>query len=52
MVDNPADLIQPRGETPAYQARRSVALDKYRKGDNPGGVYNGYDTTKISTVGK
>ena len=26
MIDNPADLVQPRGETPAYQARRSVAI--------------------------
>ena len=32
MVDNPADLVQPRGETPAYGARRAVVLDKYRQG--------------------
>ena len=37
MVDNPADLVQPRGESPAYTARRSVAIDKYRKGENPSG---------------
>ena len=35
MVDNPADLVQPRGETPAYAPRRSVVIDHYRKGDNP-----------------
>ena len=35
MVDNPADLVQPRGETPAYSPRRSVAIEKYRKGENP-----------------
>ena len=52
MVDNPADLVQPRGETPAYSPRRSVAIDKYRKGDNPSGTYNGYDTGKISGLGK
>jgi pilus assembly protein CpaD len=52
MVDNPADLVQPRGETPAYEARRSVAIDKYRKGDNPSGTYNGYDKAKISDLGK
>ena len=52
MVDNPADLVQPRGETPAYQARRSVAIDKYRKGENPSGTYMGYDTGKISDLGK
>ncbi len=52
MVDNPADLVQPRGEAPAYSARRSVAIDKYRKGEIPSGTYNGYDTGKISGLGK
>jgi pilus assembly protein CpaD len=52
MVDNPADLVQPRGETPAYTARRSVAIEKYRKGENPSGTYVGYDKGKISDVGK
>ena len=52
MVDNPADLVQPRGEAPAYSPRRSVTLDKYRKGENPGGNYSGYDTAKISGIGK
>jgi pilus assembly protein CpaD len=52
MVDNPADLVQPRGATPPYQARRSIAIDKYRKGEHPGGIYNGYDTGKISDLGK
>ena len=52
MVDNPADLVQPRGETPAYAARRSVAIDKYRQGQNPSGTYTGYDAGKISDLGK
>jgi pilus assembly protein CpaD len=53
MVDNPADLVQPRGESPAYTARRSMVMDKYRKGDSsPSGIYTGYDTGKISEVGK
>lgn len=52
MVDNPADIVQPRGEAPAYSPRRSVAVDKYRKGENPSGNYNGYDTGKISSLGK
>jgi pilus assembly protein CpaD len=53
MVDNPADLVQPRGETPAYSARRSVAIDKYRKGENPSGTYPAaYDAGKISGIGK
>jgi pilus assembly protein CpaD len=52
MVANPADLIQPRGETPAYTAQRSVMLDKYRKGENPSRTYKGYDQGKISDLGK
>lgn len=52
MIDDPADLVQPRGATPAYQARRSVAVDKYRKGENPSGTYTGYDTGKISDLGR
>jgi pilus assembly protein CpaD len=52
MIDNPADLVQPRGEAPAYEARRSVALDKYRQGQDPSGIYNGYDKSKISDLGK
>ena len=52
MVDNPADLVQPRGETPSYTARRSAMIDKYRKGDNPSGTYSGYDTGKITDIGK
>lgn len=53
MVDNPADLVQPRGEGPAYNGRRTVVTDKYRKGDNPSGTYGAaYETGKISDVGK
>jgi pilus assembly protein CpaD len=53
MIDNPADLVQPRGETPAYAARRSVAVDKYRKGDIPSGNYPpDFNTGKISDLGK
>lgn len=53
MVDNPADLVQPRGEAPSYTARRSVAIDKYRKGEDPSGKYDThYDTGKISGLGK
>src|SRR5215471_18229192 len=33
LAENPADLVQPRGESPVYTARRSVMLDKYRKGE-------------------
>jgi pilus assembly protein CpaD len=52
MIDNPTDLVQPRGETPAYEARRSVVIDKYRKGTNPSGAYDGFEKGKISDLGK
>jgi len=52
MIDDPADLVQPRGESPAYEARRSVAIDKYRQGQDPSGIYNAYDKSKISDLGK
>jgi pilus assembly protein CpaD len=52
MVDNPADLVQPRAEDPAYEARRSVALDKYRKGENPATQNQDNEKAKISDVGK
>jgi pilus assembly protein CpaD len=32
-VDNPADLVQPRGEAPPYTARRTTVLEKYRRGE-------------------
>jgi len=52
MVANPADLVQPRAEDSPYEARRSVVVDKYRKGDFPSGTYTGYDQGKISDLGK
>lgn len=57
MVDNPADLVQPRGETPTMASRRSVMMDKYRKGEVPSATYpadgsNGFDGGKLSDVGK
>jgi pilus assembly protein CpaD len=52
MVANPADLVQPRGEAPAYEPRRSVAIDKYRAGNSPSGAYPDYDKGKISDLGK
>jgi pilus assembly protein CpaD len=52
MVDNPADLVQPRGETPVYTARRTTVLDKYRKGEPTATVYPDQDKNKISDVGK
>jgi len=52
MVDDPSDLVQPRGETPAYTARRSVVLDKYRKGEDPTTLYRDADKNKIVDVAR
>ncbi len=52
MIDNPADLEQPRAETPAYTARRSIAYDKYRKGVSTGTSYPEADKAKLSDTGK
>jgi pilus assembly protein CpaD len=52
MIDNPADLEQPRSETPAYTARRTIAFDKYRKGTSTTTTYPEADAAKLSTTGK
>jgi pilus assembly protein CpaD len=52
MVANPTDLVQPRAETPAYTPRRSVVLEKYRKGENTAGTYPSTAQAKISDIGK
>ena len=51
MVDNPADLVQPRGETAAYAPRRTTVLEKYRAG-SPTGEATENQAAKISDVGK
>jgi pilus assembly protein CpaD len=50
-VDNPADLVQPRGETPAYAMRRTTVFEKYRQGI-PTGESTENPSAKISDVGK
>jgi pilus assembly protein CpaD len=52
MVENPADLIQPRGETPSYTGRRTTVLDKYHRGESTATTYPDQDKGKISDVGK
>ena len=51
-IDNPADLVQPRGEQPADEARRTVVLEKYRKGEATSSASTGFDKGKISDLGK
>jgi pilus assembly protein CpaD len=52
MVDNPADLVQPRPETPPYAARRVTAYDKYKKGTSTATSYPEADKAKLSDTGK
>jgi pilus assembly protein CpaD len=52
MVDNPADLVQPRSETPPYTARRVTAYEKYKKGTPTTTTYPEADKAKLSDTGK
>jgi pilus assembly protein CpaD len=52
MVENPADLVQPRGETPPFNGRRTTTLDKYHRGDATATTYSNADKGKISDVGQ
>lgn len=52
MIDNPADLEQPRAETPAYTARRDIAFERYRKGSSTTTTYPEADKAKLSDTGK
>ncbi|MBR1121075.1 CpaD family pilus assembly protein [Bradyrhizobium lablabi] len=52
MVANPADLEQPRSETPAYTPRRDVAFSRYRKGEPTTTTYPEQDKAKLSDTGK
>jgi len=52
MVDNPADLEQPRPETPPYTMRRTTSFEKYRKGVSTATNYPESDNAKLSATGK
>ena len=52
MVDNPADLVQPRAETPAYTMRRTTVVEKYRAGNDPSTQSTASGNAKISDLGK
>jgi len=52
MIDNPADLEQPRAETTAYTARRTAAFEKYRKGEPTAIAYPEAEKAKLSDTGK
>jgi pilus assembly protein CpaD len=48
MVDNPADLVQPRGETPADVTRRTQVMGAYRQGQPTGTQYPATDMSTIA----
>jgi pilus assembly protein CpaD len=52
MIDNPADLEQPRAETAAYTPRRSATFEKYRKGEATSISYPEAEKAKLSDTGK
>jgi pilus assembly protein CpaD len=52
MVANPADLVQPRGESPNYAMRRTAVIGKYRNGDSPSGKYDDYNKGSVSDLAK
>lgn len=52
MVDNPADLVQPRAETPPYTVRRTEGFEKYRKGAATSTTYPEAEKAKLSDTGK
>lgn len=52
MVANPADLVQPRPESPTYTTRRATVLGKYSRGEPTATQHPDADKGKISEVGK
>jgi pilus assembly protein CpaD len=51
-VADPADLVQPRAEGPAFASRRNTVTDKYRKGEPTATQYPDANKGKISDVGQ
>ena len=51
MVENPADLVQPRSEIPSYTGRRTTVLEKHRKGESSATIYPDATKGRISDVG-
>jgi pilus assembly protein CpaD len=52
MVDNPTDLVQPRGESSTYYPRRSVVMEKFRKGEGTATTYPNAGKGMVSDVGR
>ena len=52
MVENPSDLVQPRTEVPAFTGRRTIVLEKHRKGEATATVYPDANKGQISEIGR
>ena len=52
MVAEPADLVQPRAEGRAYNAKRTYGIDKWRKGESPATTYPDATKGAVSDVAK
>ncbi|HEY4403487.1 MAG TPA: CpaD family pilus assembly protein [Xanthobacteraceae bacterium] len=50
-IDNPADLVQPRGEGPTYTPRRTMVFEQYRRGVESSTVYVNPEKGKLSDIG-
>jgi pilus assembly protein CpaD len=52
MVDNPADLVQPRGETGVYAPRRQAVFDSYGQGKETSSERRDQNAGRISDIGR
>jgi pilus assembly protein CpaD len=52
MVDNPADLVEPRGDTPVYAMRRNTVIEDYRRGVSSSTQSSTTSSGKIANVGQ
>jgi pilus assembly protein CpaD len=52
MLEDPRDLIAPRGEEPASSARRATVIKAYREGQNTAAARTDQDSGAVSTVGR
>jgi len=52
MVENPSDLVQPRGEnTPPSMGRRTTVLDNYHRGQSTATTYTDTSRGRITDIG-
>lgn len=50
MIEDPHDLVEPRGETARDGVRRAVVMDHYRKGETTGASRTGDERVSISSA--